>query len=454
MLDGRYLVAFGGPPDDTAVAGLAAAGRLRWLYRQLGLVEVDATEPDALARVSGVVGVTAAWKTVGATRGLAVGLNALCAFAANQATNPDAYYRHPAGIGYPVLVAGHGDRQQVDLDSSLDLPTPPALIPVVNMSLGTTTVEFPTALNDLPNLATGAASSQVLVVVAAGNCGQRPGDTMSAWARPDWVMSVGATDDAEGTRLAPYSSRGDPGPDLVAHGQSDLNPKMRRTSFAAPRVTHLARVVVAALCQLGSELAVARGNERVGVPAIGRGIIDDFGDEIWWQPASATAFMALPLLGVRPDVVSAMVDTGAAELSVRTTPAVVRDVLLTAARPVPGATSSEVGAGFVDLDLIVARLGALTAADLWGWFGPRDVAVDDRARDLRPFDTVGLHTLAAVVALTGPLVKFDYKDRTLGFSPAARRAGPRAESRRMACRPHRDKDVAVLDGRRSHAGAA
>lgn len=452
-LAGRWLVAFAGPPDgrldEAAEASLGRLGRLRWVYRQLHLAEVDADDGSALAGVPGVVGVTPAWRTVGATRGVVVGLNALCAVAAQQATDPGAYYRHPPGIGYPVVRAD-GTRALLDLDPTLELPTPPALIPVVNLSLGTTTVGFPTAMNDLVNLATGAASGQVLVVVAAGNCGRRPGDSLSAWARPPWVLSVGAADDEAGTTLAGYSSRGGPGPDVVALGRSALDPRRRGTSYAAPRVTFLARLVVAAFCELGSELRVAQGHPRTGVPAVGAAILDDFGDEIWWEPESATAIQALPLLGVRRDVVAdlvaALAAAGGADLVVRATPSLVREVLVSAARPVPGATTAEAGAGFVDLDLVVDRLAALTGADLWGWFGGPDVPPVGALADLRPFDGAGLRALAPVVAITGPTVKVDHRtgcwaalpppdDRARASHPrgwpldlAEVRVGPRAET--------------------------
>lgn len=382
--------------------------RVRWLYRQLGIAEVEATDEAALAALPIIAGVTPAWSTVGTTRGLAVALNAICAFASHQAGDPHAFFRHPSGIGYPVITSRDG-RKELDLDPATELVTPPALVPVVNMSLGTISVEFPTAANDIVNLATAAASSQVLVVVAAGNCGERPGDSMSAWARPEWVLSVGATDDADGTRIAPYSSRGDPGPDLVALGESELNPDKHGTSFAAPRVTYLARLVVAAFCELGREVMVAQGHAPMGVPAIGFGIVDDFGDEIWWEPDSATAFQALPLVGVRADVVAELVGFTAVALTVRTTPAIVREVLVSSARLVPGASASEAGAGFVDREIVINRLAAITGAELWAWFGTGAAPDGERLSELRPFDAAGLRDLASIVGNTGPTMKFDYK---------------------------------------------
>ena len=405
-LPGRYLVAFPSPPVDADLERLASVARVRWLYRALGIAEVETTDVKALQALAGLVGVVPAWSTVGATRGVVVGLNALCSFASRQASDPDAPYRHPRGIGYPVVVSADS-AGQLELDPGTDLPTPPALVPVVNVSLGTTSVGFPTALNDAVNLATAAASSHVLVVVAAGNCG-RAADSMSAWARPDWVLSVGATDDVEGSRIAAYSSRGAPGPDLVAFGQSALNPRRLGTSYAAPRVSHLARVVVAALCELGREVMVAQGAQPMGVPAVGVGIIDDFDDQLWWEPDAATGFQALPLLGVRTDVVRQLVGHTSGALRVTATPAIVREILISAGRPVPGASELEAGAGFVDQAGVIDRLAKITGAEMWAWFGTGPMPDDAGFAQLRPFDDAGLRELASVVAMTGPTVKFDH----------------------------------------------
>lgn len=407
-LAGRLLVAFESPPDEDTLARVRAIARVRWLYRQLGIAEVEGDDKAALEAPPGIALVTHAWNAVGSTRGLVVGLNALCTFASHQASYPDMFYRHPPGIGYPVMTSRDG-RRELDLDPAMELATPPALLPVVNMSLGTISVEFPTAVHDVVNLATAAASSQVLVVIAAGNCGKREGDSMSAWARPEWVLSVGAVDDAEGTIIAPYSSRGDPGPDLVALGRSELNQDIRGTSFAAPRVTFLARLVVAAFCELGREVMIAQGHPPVGVPSIGSGFIDDFGDEMWWEPTSATAFQALPLVGVHVPAVAALVKYAVGTLTVRNTPALVREILISSASPVLGAPTGAAGAGFVNQDLVIDRLSAITGEELWTWFGTGPAPEGAELGELRPFDAAGLHDLASVVSITGPTVKFDYK---------------------------------------------
>lgn len=71
-----------------------------------------------------------------------------------------------------------------------------------------------------------AVKAGVIVVVAAGNSGPREG-SMSHFATLPGVVSVGATD-WEGTRVAPFSSRGvraDPrsGPTVVAPGENIIS---------------------------------------------------------------------------------------------------------------------------------------------------------------------------------------------------------------------------------------
>ena len=124
---------------------------------------------------------------------------------------------------YPELAERDG-QWEVHTEHELDWPAPAAIVPVVNLSLGPPSAAHPMLLNDIVNLATlGLSARDCLVVAAAGNCGELGEQTVSAWAAPDWVLAVGATEDAAGTRLAPYSGRGaaeDPasGPDVVAHG--------------------------------------------------------------------------------------------------------------------------------------------------------------------------------------------------------------------------------------------
>jgi hypothetical protein len=214
-LPGRYLVGYGEPPGDDHLALLGSLARVRWVFAQLRLIEVETQQAEAVSALPGVAGVVPAWKSLGSTRRVVVGLNAMCIFAARQASDDEAAYRHPPGLGYPVLT-GRDGRVELDLDRELELSTPPALIPVINMSLRTTSVGFPTAAGDIANLATLGASSDVLVVVAAGNCGDtaprpcrhgRGRSGCSAWERPTMLTGRGSLPTRAGGCRAPTWSR-------------------------------------------------------------------------------------------------------------------------------------------------------------------------------------------------------------------------------------------------------
>jgi hypothetical protein len=61
------------------------------------------------------------------------------------------------------------------------------------------------------------------------------------------------------------------------------------------------------------------------------------------------------------------------------TPALLRDILLASATPVPGRGPHEVGAAFVDDDRVVAHLASLTGLDLDRWFQARSSSIPPRS---------------------------------------------------------------------------
>jgi Subtilase family/Periplasmic copper-binding protein (NosD) len=82
----------------------------------------------------------------------------------------------------------------------------------------------------------------IVTVIAAGNEGESGEDTMTSWASPGWVISVGAADEG-GTHVRAYSSKGSrlnasPRPTIVASDQTQPFPR-EGTSFAAPNVTDI-----------------------------------------------------------------------------------------------------------------------------------------------------------------------------------------------------------------------
>lgn len=439
-LPDTYLVIATDDGVDALDEELAADGRGRRPYPRFPLLEVTCSPPDAegLAGDPRVTLVLPALGSLASRRTLAKGFAVLSALAEaqNRQTGAQLYGGRRAGdpIGYPILTVEDG-RPMVDFDDALDLPAPGALLPVVNFSVGPTSATHPFLANDIVNIATYLASRSMVVVAAAGNCGAIGDGSMSAWAQAPWVLAVGATSDEEGTTLADFSSRGRPGvegsgPDLVAYGRSDVAPHPMGTSFAAPRVTALARLITAAMAQLGRGLRVARGAEDHGVPLVGSAILDDFGDELTDHGVEYLPLIALPLVGVDKDVVGRYIESTPQGVDVRITPDWLRSFLLDCATPMGGYAAHEVGRGFIDVDRVIGALSRVTFADLDRWFGTPS-PTGHPAAQLRPFVADGLAMLDGLVRRSGPSVRYDYRTgRTVMVPPLRERVERPPNSRR------------------------
>lgn len=427
----RFLVIL--DRDSAMPQGLVEHATVRRVYRTLPIIEVDmmADRVPNVTALEGVMEVLPALAVIDRTRTIAIGLDFLSTVAARQETGTatgllGGIAPHGPG-GYPV-VEHDGTGWIVSSDPGIVRPAPPAILPVINMSIGTHSVTYPSVKNDIVNLATLGATTHSLLVVAAGNCGGVPGESLSAWAQPAWVLAVGATEDETGTVLAAYSSRGASGddasgPDLVACGRSLVPPHPHGTSFAAPRITGLARTVAAAFSQLGREVRMAQGAPDHGVPLVGYGILDNFGKKIWHEgPRAALPISALPILGVDRDAVAqcvSMADDAGLTIDVVATPQLLREVLIASARPMARYGPHEVGAGFVDGDAVLAQLAACTGVELLTWFGSGepDVNLVAKLRRHRLFLIDELSRLAQILALTGPVWRYDYRRGRISFLP-------------------------------------
>jgi hypothetical protein len=407
------------------------------VFRTLPLAELKCTEEAArqVVTLPGVEFVVPALEGTPRTRSIAIGLDWLATVGELQQAvhlNDSVFGGRTPGQppGYPVL--GHdGDRLIIDADPNVEWPTEPAIMPVINMSLGTKPVDYPFLRNDIVNLATygvGVRGSQLLVV-SAGNCGTfRTGrETLSAWAQAPWVLSVGATADPEGRVLAEYSGRGAPdkpdsGPDLVAWGKSDIAPHPEGTSFAAPRVTFSAMLCAAALLQLRHAVQVASGKVVEGIRLVGCGFVDSWGKSIWnGQPRVPVP--ALPAIGVRSDELAALLrfcEEHGLELNVRGTAAVLRSLLIAAARPMAGYEKHEVGAGFLSVPIMSRFLAELSGADMLRMFASEEVPsnVLSEASRWHVFDGRRLETLVRVVAATRPEWRYDWRRQRYAARPA------------------------------------
>ena len=173
--------------------------------------------------------------------------------------------------GYPAL---HADGQ-IRPTAGVELMTPQCHFVALNLSKQDDPANELDPGSPVP-VATKVAAQQVLVVVAAGNEGEQEGltDTSSPWARPDWVVSVGASDNEDGKHIAPYSGTGPGVPDFVAWGRTGLDDEVTGTSFATPRVTRQVLVLAAALHALWRAIQVECGENVGGVPLVGELMVD------------------------------------------------------------------------------------------------------------------------------------------------------------------------------------
>lgn len=392
-------------------------------------LETDSERAAALIEAPGIIAVLSALGGLPSSRTLAHGFDLLSSISRMQHEQTfDLRYggrSRGEAAGYPTLVETSSGF--VINDDGDDWPAPPALVPVINLSVGPVSAAHPYLANDLVNIVTMLSAHHVLVVLAAGNCGQLGEGTMSAWARAPWVLAVGAASDEEGTILAPYSSRGtadDPnsGPDVVAYGRSSLPPFPQGTSFAAPRVAHLARLITAAMAQLGREVRLADSAEPHGVPLVGMGLIDDWRDDFGSFPTELISIPALPIIGVEVESVKAAVaaarDAGI-HVDVLVNQNLLRTLLVNCATDMPGYGPHEVGRGFLDVDRVLDGLAALTFRDIVGMFATEDSEdlAPERFAVYKVFVREELLVLDRVLRSTGPHVQYDFRSQQLDWLP-------------------------------------
>jgi hypothetical protein len=389
------------------------AGFTSYEFLPLGFVDASKDELQALVEdplIQYVIEVSDGWRHYRET--FEIVLNALNALRSQTGHQLFEWYTHivhggtlphndfeggwwPPRGGYPRLKDFISGR--IEADDSLVLGATPAWMPVINLSVQPAGVIH--EVNDPVLFAFAAISQTHLIVVAAGNGGPKPA-SLNPWAASEAVLSVGATDDEEGSRLWDRSSRGNPdgksrGPDLVAWGQATSGDF--GTSYAAPNVAMMGVFCSALLAQVQHAWLLARDRRDIGVPLMGWGLVD-VSDQTLDVPERLET-PALPILGVRLDVmVQALREV---EIRVALEPPLLKKIILKAARPMPGYHKHEVGAGFIRDDLVIEYLATMTVGDVVRWFSPEAHLRGDLAQE-PAFVKNELQALAQVVRRSAP----------------------------------------------------
>ena len=433
QLSGKFLVILDDVYVNSAARATVLDAALRGrAYKSIPVIEVDCAPENIrkLAELPGVRKILSPYEGIRQARLVANGIDFLMTLSELQRNGAPSDKNLIGGRvtgeppGYPILRNGK-QGLEIAADSNLDWQVEPALMPVLNISLGTFARDYPFMLNDIVNIATWGAAHNQLVVVSAGNCGRHKDvETMSAWAEAPWVLSVGATSDPEGLHLADYSSRGSPGnpesgPDLVAWGSSALDTKMVGTSFAAPKVSVFAMICTAAILQLRHAVQVVNKEDVEGVRLVGCGFVDNYGSEIFYDSEPRIELPGLPVVGPIFDNIAEIASAASnvdVSLDIRGNEGILRKMLLDAARPVPGYQQHEVGAGFLDEDIVLDYLASLNGADLLATYATGEIKpqLSATAAKFKVFDRKELELLARLVGDSAPVWKFDWRTQRSG----------------------------------------
>lgn len=292
----------------------------------------------------------------------------------------------------------------------------PALLPVVNLSFGPSSVSE----TSIVNLALARLSETHLITVAAGNSGLAKDHANINSYAPDFneqsgIICVGAAN-ATGTELAGYSSTGvanNPSrrPCLVANGENFTDGICFGTSFAAPRVATLACLIFDAVMQVHRIAnSVINPDSQFGIPLVGWGIIDEAeGEAVTYarRPLDAMPFIGPRELQVR-DTFEKIKRLGISPwFSIHGPP--VRTILLRSARPVSGRKQHEVGCGCVSRDGVTEYLSELQLGEFLKLFCEHVPTehLTKEVKSVRVFDRNDLEELFRVAGGARPIWIYD-----------------------------------------------
>lgn len=250
----------------------------------------------------------------------------------------------------------------------------PAVYGAINMSIEPSdSALLPSIPDDSINHATKYLSAFTVPVVAAGNQHELGAEweTLSPWSEPDWVLSVGATEDDAVTTEAAFSGRSvrggvHIGPDILAWGNIDPShgehPELHEhppgTSYAAARASFFVLMCRLYLLMVNANLARARGLP-FGVPLVGWIQVDRFKPNVIAKPSRIVQIPALPVKAAEPEEVEKLKDIDAEQLSDPSTAREMVKLIAQATRP-----SSNTSAPGLNWETLARFLNDVTAGSL------------------------------------------------------------------------------------------
>jgi hypothetical protein len=208
------------------------------------------------------------------------------------------------------------------------------------------------------SITTHAASKFLPVLVAAGNWGTFGPGTLSPLARLPWTIAVGASSDPEGKELHPKSSFGKinsklgEGVTVVAYGENNFVTGEFGTSFAVPRALRCLMLLTSFILQLRTEEETRRTGLLGGTPLLHHISVDiGFTD---FDPSPSLPLPMIPRIGIKREAFHSTLDVlneAGLTLRVEPSPMIMKQMLISSAKPMPNYKTHETGYGLDSTEL-------------------------------------------------------------------------------------------------------
>lgn len=252
-------------------------------------------------------------------------------------------------------------------------------VPVINISISPGVYDF--EATEPMNIATRVATeSGFIIVFAVGNDG--PGqNTLNPWSVAPWVIGVGATDEG-GKELWGGSSIGIPDhpschPTVVAHGKDVAVLLPPKTDQKRAHGTNIASIALSAVEENGEGLS---SGTSLAAPCVSRiclyitKFIDilDKTDRLLKKISKTGAIdladaMFLSTLEPLPKMFSLLKEYGLV-YTTKSSPSLVKGIIMSMAKPMPEYYVHQVGAGFVSDDIAKAYLSKFSMGNFIDFF--------------------------------------------------------------------------------------